>query len=540
MPAGRDETRDEVREWREDEEPVTHRRVRHLEESRRGGRIGGRGERRCLRRAVDRQSGAPEHEQVEVELTRSPATACAPAELAFESLQLDEQACGPGGRIGTGGDIEGNHGVEEVGLVDHADGLGSIEPGDVTEARAGQGVEGSNGIGQRPLRVADIRPEPDVRPDSMRHTHLDRPRSAPGYSRRVQRVAVRILHPEPVDGAGELTRLVASARAIVAAELAPRFTAAGAHDVRIIAGPPDGRSFGERLRGLASELGPRHGLIVLGSGSIPLATDAHLTSLVVVAGSGQARALTNNRYSSDVVAIGDAAILAGLPDLASDNALPRWLEQEGGATVDELPERARLGLDIDSPLDLELLRRDGGCPPALAKLAKSMGHRLERAAEVFDKLAALARDSRRELLVAGRLSATALLELEERSACRVRALIEERGLRTSVAGQRPPASALGMLLDREGAAEIGVLVARLADGAVIDTRVLLAHRLGPDEAAWPSPEDRFASDLLLADRILDPWLQQLTLHAWSHAVPIALGGHTLIAPGLRLALGLAG
>ena len=31
-------------------------------------------------------------------------------------------------------------------------------------------------------------------------------------------------------------------------------------------------------------------------------------------------------------------------------------------------------------------------------------------------------------------------------------------------------------------------------------RVLLAHRLGPDETAWPAPEDRFASDLLLPDR----------------------------------------
>jgi hypothetical protein len=168
-----------------------------------------------------------------------------------------------------------------------------------------------------------------------------------------------------------------------------------------------------------------------------------------------------------------------------------------------------------------------------------MSHRLERVAEAFDELAEIAGDPRRELLVAGRLSAAALRELEERTACRIRALVEERGLRTSVAGQRPAASALGMLLDRDGPGEIGMLVARLADGAIIDSRVLLAHRHGTDEAAWPSPEDRFASDLLLADRVRDPWLQQLTLHAWSHAVPIALGGHTLVGPGLRLALGLA-
>lgn len=301
----------------------------------------------------------------------------------------------------------------------------------------------------------------------------------------------------------------------------------------------DGRSFGERLRALLADLEPRRGLVVLGSGSIPLATDADVTELLAVAGSGERRAVTNNRYSADVTAIGDASILLGLPNLPSDNALPRWLGTVAGVQVAELPDRGRLGLDIDSPLDLELIRRDPTCPPALARLAGSMAHRLDRVAQVLDELASIAMDPRRELLVAGRLSAATLNQLEEGTACRTRALVEERGLRTSAAGQRPAASVLGMLLERDGPGEIGMLVGRLADGALIDTRVLLAHRHGADEAAWPTPEDRYASDLLLADRIRDPWLQQLTFHAWAHEVPIALGGHSLLGPGLRLALGIA-
>ena len=295
---------------------------------------------------------------------------------------------------------------------------------------------------------------------------------------------------------------------------------------------------------------------MLGSGSIPLATDDDVAMLVGVAGSGELRGLTNNRYSSDIVSVGDARILTIVPDLPADNALPRWLETVAGLPMTELPDRGRLGMDIDSPLDLELLRRDPRCPPPLADLARSMAHRLGRAGEALDALAALARDPRRELLVSGRLSATALFQLEERTACRVRALVEERGLRASGAlsrrsratddgddhdddaPQRPPASLLGLLLDREGPKEIGTVVGRLADGAIIDTRVLMAHRHGADEAAWPSAEDRFASDLLLADRVRDVWLQQLTLHAWAHEVPIALGGHSLVGPGLGLALGI--
>jgi hypothetical protein len=354
----------------------------------------------------------------------------------------------------------------------------------------------------------------------------------------VPHAVVRILHPEPADGAGELERLLATARSLLANELAARFAMAGADDVRVDRGRPDGRTFGERLRALAAELEPGAGLVVLGSGSIPLVTDLELGGLVAVAASGERRALTNNYYSADVVAVGDAAVLDGLPDLRTDNALPRWLDG-AGIPVDGMPGRDRLAVDLDSPIDLEIVRRSGACPKPLADLARSMAHRLARAAEAFDELAALARDPKRELLVAGRLSGGTIVDLEARTACRIRAFVEERGLRTAARGQRPAASALGMLLDRDGSDEIGMLVGRLADGALVDTRVLLAHRHGADETDWPAAEDRYASDLLLADRVRDPWLQQLTLHAWSHETPIALGGHTLVGPGLALALGLS-
>ena len=67
--------------------------------------------------------------------------------------------------------------------------------------------------------------------------------------------------------------------------------------------------------------------------------------------------------------------------------------------------------------------------------------------------------------------------------------------------------------------------------------MLLAHRLGADEARWPAAEDRFASDLLLAERIADPWLAELTTSAAAATIPILLGGHTLVGPGVRLVVG---
>jgi hypothetical protein len=356
-----------------------------------------------------------------------------------------------------------------------------------------------------------------------------------------------------------------------------------------VAGPPDALTFGERLTaavrargsgsgggggrgggagasgggrsgasGHAGGSGPG-GLIVLGSGSIPLATPADLWRFVEVAAGPGGHALANNRYSADVVAISRAGDLAGLPPLPADNALPRWLEERAGVVVTDLGSRWRLGVDIDTPQDLIVLRERAAA--ALLGAAPLFGERLSALAEVMS-------NRRAELLVAGRVSAATLTWLQHGVACRVRALVEERGLRaasvlaqsgeaapmlaqsgeaapnpatpraTPQATPRPPRSILGELLDRDGPEALALAVSRLADAAVIDSRVLMAHRFGSSESAWPAPEDRFASDLLLAGDVADPWLRALTDSAASAAsaspAPVVLGGHTLVNGGLRL------
>jgi hypothetical protein len=42
---------------------------------------------------------------------------------------------------------------------------------------------------------------------------------------------------------------------------------------------------------------------------------------------------------------------------------------------------------------------------------------------------------------------------------------------------------------------------------------------------------------LLPSRVADQWLRELTASAVAARIPILLGGHTLVGPGLRLALG---
>jgi hypothetical protein len=358
-----------------------------------------------------------------------------------------------------------------------------------------------------------------------------RPRCAPGYSRRVQHVTVRILHPAATLAVGALGRALEAARMANAEALAGRFLSVGADDVTIETGGADGRSFGARLRDLVAGVPARGGLVVLGSGSIPLAAARDASEFAAAAGSGERRALANNRYSADVVAIGAAAALASVPDLPSDNALPRWLEEEAGFAVEDLRRRWRLAIDLDSPLDVLLT---GG---ALADTIE-----VEAVVDRIRRIRAVGRDRRAELVVTGRTSASALRWLERNTASRTRALVEERGLRAiGLADQRgparPPRSGLAMILDDRGPKMLGPVLAQLGDAAIVDTRVLLAHRLGADESAWPPAEDRFASDLLLPERIGDPWLRTLTASARDAAIPVLLGGHTLVGPGVRLLLG---
>jgi hypothetical protein len=354
-------------------------------------------------------------------------------------------------------------------------------------------------------------------------------------------VSVRIMHPEPGPEAGPIARWVSARRIALAERHRDAFAAAGAMDVTVVSGPPDDRSFGARLRTLVRAERPA-GLVVLGSGAIPLATPSDLTAFIDAAGDDGRVALANNRYSADVIAIARAEVLADLPDLPGDNALPRWLDEVAGFDVRDLRRRWRLALDVDGPLELVLLD-DPGRPD---------GVDLRPVTERIAALRAVATDRRAELLVSGRTSPATLAWLERAAAARVRAFVEERGLRAASrlaqaaatgpgapAGDdpRPPASLLGALLERDGPASLGEHLGRLADGAIVDSRVLLAHRLGADERAWPPTEDRFASDLLLAGRIADPWLRELTQAALRARIPILLGGHSLVGPGVRLLLG---
>lgn len=354
------------------------------------------------------------------------------------------------------------------------------------------------------------------------------------------RVAVRIFHPPAPAPQALLAGWLHDARTNLAAHHDRAFVAAGADDVAVVTqtDPPDAPvPFGRRLKALlpALEASGATGLVLLGSGALPFAAPADHRRLVAAAGGAPGTALANNRYSADVVAVAGLDRLRDTPDDLTDNTLPRWLDEHAGCRVSDLREKPALLVDLDTPLDLVLVAGASGptlgwVPPVPAAVdLRLLGDRLAR-------LRAVVHDPAAELVLAGRTSARAIAWLERGTRARARVLVEERGLKTGSTGGRPPASVLAMLLDRDGPEALGAILARLGEAAIVDTRVLLAHRLGRDESRWPAAEDRFASDLLLPAAVRDPWLRALTASAATAPVPVLLGGHTLVGPGLPLAL----
>ena len=283
-----------------------------------------------------------------------------------------------------------------------------------------------------------------------------------------------------------------------------------------------------------------------GAGSLALLDDAGLDALLSPI---RGEVVANNRFSADAFVVAgelDRA-LAALEGCDSDNAAPRALNDAGWEWRD-LGATAFARFDVDTTLDLALLRLatrlDGtrsldGSVRGFLEMARVPG---DRPLEVphLDALGEVIRDRSAELVVAGRVPTSTWQTLETDTACRVRCLVEERGMRSARASSVPPRSILAALMARSSPSKLVAELARLGDAVVLDTRVLMAAVAGSaDAATWPPEEERFASDFGDTTRVATPWLRELVEAAAAASAPFVMGGHALVSDGLRLIVAAA-
>lgn len=234
--------------------------------------------------------------------------------------------------------------------------------------------------------------------------------------------------------------------------------------------------------------------------------------------------VTNNFFSCDFAAWypTDALKRIQIPDI--DNNLAFRLGDQAGLEVRTLPKSAATLLDIDTPTDLMTLHRHPGIGENLQKFLAANSPdttRMQRVQKLF-------RQHDATLLLAGRVSGSMANLLEHATRCQWRIISEERGMRASGREERGEARSLfGELLQRVGAQEFIAQISGMAQGAIIDTRVLLAHL-----QLKTTLTDRFYSDLFQPENISNPLLRDLTTAARDAPIPILFGGHSLVSGGM--------
>jgi hypothetical protein len=344
---------------------------------------------------------------------------------------------------------------------------------------------------------------------------------------------------------GSYAAVAATGRQLLATELSRRLGRQGAAVVPLHPARPSsdfhwGRWFSGIARGvLAGTVGSVDAIGYAGAGALALVEDNGLDALLSpIAG----EVVANNRFSADAfVVAGDLErALTALEECPTDNAAVRCLEANGFRARD-LGNTGLARFDVDTPLDLALLRLATRLP-GTRTLDRSVASFLEMAVlpggGLLDlphlaQIGEVIRDRRAELVVCGRLPSSVWSYLEKETACRVRALVEERGMRS--AGGHRPRSLLGALMRRSSPGELVAELAGLGDAVILDSRVLMADVAGSAEKAdWPPGEERFASDFLDGARIQTTWLGELVEAARASRAPFLLGGHALISDGLRL------
>ncbi len=344
--------------------------------------------------------------------------------------------------------------------------------------------------------------------------------------------AAVIMHPPFGNSLGE--RMVNETRIAAIFDLTELLRRAGVDDVFVVSQEeslrempvrfvfPDVKPFhfGAALKLIVSRFGIDR-LLYFGSGNGMLLSEPQIELLIDFTARPQPSALFNNFYSCDFAAVSRATALltADLPPI--DNALGFALA-DAGFSCFSLPRGLSSQFDIDTPTDLFLLAAAGlGGDHLRAALA-----RYDLRHPKLADLSALLTSRSAHIYLIGRVNPYNWMQFETVVACRTSALAEGRGMRAYPEGR---GTITGQLIHRDG---IDAFISQLAascDGAVIDTRPLLAQ-----SGSLPPPADRFASDLLRPDLIQDRVWADFTRTVMGAPIPIIIGGHSLVSAGLYL------
>jgi len=278
--------------------------------------------------------------------------------------------------------------------------------------------------------------------------------------------------------------------------------------------------FGRELLGLAERY-RLEAVLCLGGAAVPLISQAELADAVRSVLSKTGRYVTNNVQSADILAFNPARVLKEHPLPATDNALVLLLRYAAGFEQCLLPMTLGTQFDIDTPTDL-LVLADSPFGGTALRAALSA---LQLNTAPVKQLKEVLRGQYPDVALIGRVGAPAIALLNQNFKVRLRVFSEERGMKSLGRLERNEVvSLLGYWLEEIGPERFFGFLEKTVQAALIDTRVLFAHLKKP-----LSDADRFYSDLGLHEQIEDKFVREFTRAAAECAIPVLLGGHSLVS-----------
>ena len=268
-------------------------------------------------------------------------------------------------------------------------------------------------------------------------------------------------------------------------------------------------------------------LAYFGGGSAPLISTGFLDETYRRALSASSPyAYVNNYHSTDWMILNDVKPILEITErIPTDNPLGWVLVHEGGVDVEAASPQAMTRLDIDTPLDLLMIKRHPNLGTALsAYLEDAPVGALSR----VDAVRGILRTPASSIALIGRVPSYAWVELERKTQIWCRVFSEERGM---ISSQRMAhgevQSFIGQMIVDLGPEEFVARLASIVDGVFWDTRVWMAAT-----GLWPSDEVRFALDLGWVDQIQDEKIRALAIEVANAPIPILSGGHSTVSGGL--------
>ncbi|NMB01608.1 MAG: hypothetical protein GX971_08870 [Firmicutes bacterium] len=281
--------------------------------------------------------------------------------------------------------------------------------------------------------------------------------------------------------------------------------------------------FGRRLRDVVDQYHLEK-VLYMGGAAAPLISSFELQYLRELLEQNEEVLLANNYYSADIVGFspGNALKRINLPPI--DNTLALALSNEGGLRSIPIQRSLGLNFDVDTPSDVLIM----SVHPSLGVHTRAAVQGLNWDFSRYGEIKNLLSNPLGELIIYGRVGSNLFQYLDVNTRCRLRLYSEERGMKSLGRDARGEVRTLmGKLIEELGYRKFFQFLAELAQGAVLDTRVLFEH------FQWKlSATDRFASDLGEVELITHPSLREFTQAAMEAPIPVLLGGHSLVAGGL--------